>query len=470
MRTLRLLAVTVALAGLLPMAAGQVGIVNPNESTPTSLYFHLLDAQNDIPINTQIPNDAYAASARVGLATNSLCFEELAGLPPPANQPLADKEYHTLFGYSSPSYVEYAYLENGKPRLHPERGLSFDVELDQGYPAVLHWFLETHTGVQAQGGVGGQDPNNAPIVIPNVVVRGTMRDGDAISVGDAAYREGNIIMQGESEPAVLAGGTGQTTGATHTTVDGKNVYEFEIPLEIQSPVIPRATGFNFQVEVFIENEYCSDEGDYIMPNLVNVHTSPDHRPYLDLAIMNPIRIEYLHPQFVGEDMVIHSSLNSPWGNYDVDEMSVYNQEDPTGIVIQILDSAGNPAAPSLAEAAFVQRFHEHDHHQEAVDATYIWPYKADGAPNGLYTVTMEVWNDQRTAMASGVATFELGRGIVNACGDTAIGQDGISSNDDCFVDEQADGKTQSQGSPGIGPIALLGVLAAALLVLRRRAA
>ena len=45
----------------------------------------------------------------------------------------------------------------------------------------------------------------------------------------------------------------------------------------------------------------------------------------------------------------------------------------------------------------MQRTHEHYHHQEAVDITYVWPYKTDRAANGLYTVEVKFLNDQRTA-------------------------------------------------------------------------
>src|SRR5688572_26845420 len=303
-------------AAFLTVAAGaaakEAGLSNPVQSTPTTLYFHMFDAQNDFPVNTQEPDPKWDRDCHVGIATNSLCFDELSELPPPASQPSADKEWHTLYGYSSPSYVEYDYLENGKPRVHPERGLSFDVQLDQGTEPVLHWYLATQVG--APDSDLPADPDNAPIALPNVVVRAIMRESDKISVDEEAYREGEVILQGQSEPALLAGPASQGPVNWTTTPDGRNVYEIRVPLRIESPEIPRATGYNLQVETFIANEYCDSEGDYAMPSLVDVHTSEGHRPRLELAIMNPVRIEHLHPQVVGDELVIHSALNSPWGN------------------------------------------------------------------------------------------------------------------------------------------------------------
>ena len=85
-----------------------------------------------------------------------------------------------------------------------------------------------------------------------------------------------------------------------------------------------------------------------MPNAVKVHTDPDHRPRMELSIMDPIRLEYLHPQFVGDDLVIHTSMNSAWGNYDV------NEQDPDGITVSVGYASLSdefPSADKLFDAA-----------------------------------------------------------------------------------------------------------------------
>src|SRR5687768_17599207 len=60
MRTPFLLVATTAflLLAAIPAQAQDVGIQNPEESTHTILYFHVINVQ-DMPINTQIPNDEF---------------------------------------------------------------------------------------------------------------------------------------------------------------------------------------------------------------------------------------------------------------------------------------------------------------------------------------------------------------------------------------------------------------------------
>src|SRR5687768_17931939 len=84
---------------LVPTSSAEV-VPDDGGSTPTTLYVHVIDAQNDAPLNTQEPADSFTLRGRNGVATNSLCFENAA-------QPLLDKEYHTIFGYASPALVDY---------------------------------------------------------------------------------------------------------------------------------------------------------------------------------------------------------------------------------------------------------------------------------------------------------------------------------------------------------------------------
>jgi hypothetical protein len=291
----------------------------------------MLDAQNDMPMNTQEPDAEFAGAYRVGQATNSLCFEEAAGLPP--GFPLLDKEYHTFYAYASPVLVEYDFLPNGKPRIHPERGLGFDVQLDDTTHPVLHWYLATHVNPSDV-----PDPEQAIVPVPNVVVRGTMRDGDAISIGDSAYRDGNVIMDGQSLPVTLAGEA--TQGAEHAVMNGMHVYHIQVPLELYEPLIPRATGYNFQVEVFVENPYCSEEGDYLMPNVVDQFTADGFRPRLELGVRNPVRLEFIHPRIVDDDLEVSAVVGSPWGNYDIvlAEMAVVQDNERIAVAPAAIDS------------------------------------------------------------------------------------------------------------------------------------
>ncbi|MEA3203037.1 MAG: hypothetical protein QOI63_707, partial [Thermoplasmata archaeon] len=182
-----------ALAVAAPAAnAATPGIANPRTSAPTRLFFHLGGGQ-DFPINTQMPADGYSRDESYGTATNSLtCL--------PAGTPVdgfTQKRYTTYYGYSSPGYVEYNYTQNGLPRIHPERGLSFDVSLDPAVAPTVHWYITTFAAPDAANA-----PHPDP-VIPNVVARATVRTGEKITTDDTGYNDGEVIAQGQTEPTTL---------------------------------------------------------------------------------------------------------------------------------------------------------------------------------------------------------------------------------------------------------------------------
>jgi hypothetical protein len=451
------------LAAALPAADAQdkPGIYNPDVSTPSTLYFHINGFQN-FPINTQKPSDEFSEEANIGLTTNTLsCVPDN-----PATGGLTGKKYHTFYGFASPSYVEYNFTEDGKPRIHPERGLSYDVVLDPSQPFRVVWYLSTTTRAPAQGGV---EPDMVPLVIPEVSVRATMRTRAEVSIGDAAFNAGQLVAQGETVPARLAGPL--TEGANHTQIGDKHIYEFSVPMTLASNIIPKADAYNMRIDVVMKVPTCDTDPDKtLMPNIVNVWSSPEARPRMHLAIMDPIRIEYMHPQFIGDELVIHTSSNSPWGNYDVDEQAnagtCYTEG---GITLRI---TGPSQARSLCRAAVVQRTHEHDHHMEAVDVSYIWPYKQDGAQDGKYTIVMEVQNDQHTATARGVAQFEIGKDLkVTRCGNTSTVA-GADTREDCvdeFQNTNGEAITPTQESASLQLVGVLGVLGLMAIALRRRA-
>lgn len=369
----------------------QEGISNPYTSTPVTLYMHV-DGIQHFPINTQLPDDRFQDNPRYGPlshTTSCLGTEENA------------QTWHTYYGYSTPGYVQYDHVEEGKPRYHKERGISYDVDLDTTSAMTIHWYMETHVTTSDPDPA---NPNVVPVVVPQVVAKATLRSGDAIGVGDASLNEGAIIAQGRTEPTTLAGPATASPEVTHHEVEGKHVYGFAIPMDFQGDTITRDDSYNIRIDVFIDNPQCDDPtfagGDeYLMANSVRVHTSPGLRPRAELAVMNPLRIEYMHPQFIGDDLVIHTAMNSAWGNYDVNEGE-------GGITLEI---KGPSPATRLVRAAFVQRHHDHHHHQEPVDATWVWPYKEDGAKDGVYTVSLSVTNDQETAKAVGEVRFQIGK-------------------------------------------------------------
>lgn len=463
MRTFCLLTVGLLVAGAMPATAQEdtpePGIYNPNESTPTKMFFHINGFQ-DFPTNTQKPDDSFVANPNLGLATHSGC------VPDNPATTFGGTSSHTWYGYSSPGYVEYDVEENGQPRYHPERGISFDVDLDESVPPVFTWYLSTQI-FAGNANDPVPDPNQVPVVVPNVVLRATIREGDAISVGHEALNQGELIAQAQTAPAHLAADSTVSDDGSVSyqgTVDGQHIYKFEFPLDYNRASIDAEESYNIRVDVFMDNPACGEpegweDGSYLMLDWVRIHTSPEYRPQLQWNVMNPLRIEFLHPQFIGDDLVVHTSTNSPWGNYDVrgDQAS----EAQGGLELEI---TGPTPALSLERVALTARTHEHDHHTEAVDATWVWNYQADNAKQGLYNVVFNVKNDQETAEALAVAQFEIGSGRVTGCGGQQENQAG-----GCFDDVQPDGGAKSsEESPGFGVIAGLAILGAIAAVLRRR--
>ncbi len=363
-----------------------VGLQNPTEPSPAVLYFHFLDrgALLDFPVTTQVPDgfarDSYDAPA---MQSTGCLRSPLGGA--------TGESYHSFYGYSSPSYVDYA-AEN-EPRAHWRPGMADDVHLSTESPAALTWFMET----TAVPGV-----TDVTVPVPEVKVRATIRAGNGPNLGPDGFNHGDLVAEGELGPFFLGAG-----GAPPShDVDGRTVYEFQLPLEFQRGVLGQEQGFNVRVDVWIDADpACSGPGqhedDYLMPNLLRPHASPELLPRLEWSVLNPIGIEYIRPQFIGEDLVILTSMNSPWGSYDVDEQ-------PGGITVAV---DGPTPAASLRQVAVAQRHHGHFSYGDPVDVTYVWPYLLDGAADGVYQVHVEVWNDQRTAKATGTAAFEVGRNV-----------------------------------------------------------
>jgi hypothetical protein len=383
--------VVIPLAGA-QSSAPSVGFQNPSVSTPEELYFHLYGFQ-EFPINTQPPRDDVGLDAGVGITTHTTSC-----LP---DAPYVGHDYNTLFGFSSPGYVEYNDAEGGKPRYHPERQLSYPVGFDADQAPVLHWYLSTWTGVSQ---VAGQDPNTAPLVVPQVRVRAIMRTAGTIGGGLDGYETGTPFAHGTSETALLAADHSQ--GATYSVVDGKPVYEILVPLAYDGDAtVPKQGGYTLQVDTYLDNPACDPDTGRLMPNLVRIHSSKDHRPRLSARVMDPLQIEYVHPQVLGDGLAVHVAANSPFGNYDVDEGNV------------TLSITGPTPATHVALATFTQHTHDHDRHDEAADFAFLWQFRDDGAAPGNYSITVSVRNDQHTAVAVATALVELGSSItVTGCG------------------------------------------------------
>jgi hypothetical protein len=454
---------------LAPLAGAAEPGAGPQGPAPTTLHVHLHGFRH-FPLNTQPPQDLHPSPASFGLASSTVSCVAPTG-----------QQHHSFFGFVTPAYVEYGFMEDGRPRVHPERHLPHDVLLDAGKPPVLHWFVATTSSL-------GSGADQAPLAVPEVAVRATVRGRVADDVGPDTFGGGRLIALGETPPARLAGPL--TEGASHAEVGGRHVYGFVVPLAMVTDTLARNESAALRVDILLRVPGCDSDPDrMVMPSLVEAWSSPEARPRLELAVRNPIRIERLHAGLVGDHLVVQAAASSPWGNYDVDE-TVEGQGCGTwgGISLRV---SGPGQAPGLCRVALVQRSHEHGHHAEAVEVAFAWPFREDGAPDGLYNVTLEASNDQGTAMAQAVAGFRIGPEPSAACatcegGEQAVpadaeeaafppGQDLAPPSPDadagpacCLAGEAAGGT--SRGTPGPGPLPLAGALALGALLRRRGAA
>jgi hypothetical protein len=414
-----------AVAGLLLVVAPSVdaAVSAPIGPTPTTLYFHLLDVQH-FPINTQPPQMLFERGPAVGLATHTLsCLPN----PPAGGTPFMDS--HSWYGFSTPTYVEYDFMQEGRPRYNAWRGLSWDIPVDASAPATLHWYLAQESPLE------GADA--APVPVPNVVVQATLREPDAISPDDSAYDTGPALAHGRSAPAILAGEASQ--GVRHAMVDGQHVYAFTVPLAFDSARLPRATGYTVRVDAYIESDACDPGTGGLMPTGFAPFMHPDHLPRIELTVQDPLRIEGLKPGFVNGTVLIEADFASAWGAYDVDEGNI------------TLEVVGPQGTVAHRQEYLIQRTHEWGHFLEPVRAAWTLP-DSDALPPGLYNVTLVIQNDQKTATAFAQAAFSLDPDVAYPAPEGG-GRPRVSET--------------TQAMPAPTPVLVLGLLLLGLAVRRR---
>ena len=372
------------------------------------LYAHIYDLLQPVPINTQPMIDLDLAR---GFGSPSV-----AGAGPLDTRT-------SLRLVSTPGLVEYNITEDGYPRMHPERGISYDVELDASQPIVGHFFIGAKAlDVPQAGQTAGPEAG----LLPALTVRMTMRVGDDVG---ADLDEGTIIAQGTA-----------TLSPDKWPVNGEPA---EFIVDMGTPLvstIPGAEAFNVLVEWY--NAESPDGAARVTQRDWVVHTGLRYPNRVDVTVANPLALYSLKPTPLGEDKIsIHAVLNSPFGNYDVDvpnmTMSVTGPTTPRGI-----------GAPLV-----VQRSFEHNHHYEPVELTWVWDYRSEGASAGEYTVTVTAQNLQKTATVTKSASFVLSDEV------RAVGYDDTGT----VVAPQ--GVKETRDTPG-APIAL--VIIAAVWLARRR--
>ncbi|MEA3202780.1 MAG: hypothetical protein QOI63_446 [Thermoplasmata archaeon] len=443
--SLRLLALCALLALALAPAA-QAQVKNPNVSTPTTLYFHIFDTFNLFPVNTQAPDVEFF---KVG-GTN---------FPSIASQGFA---FNTIRGYATSGPVEYDFIENGQPRFHPERGIARDVLLDKAVQPVAHLFLNVRDFLGS---------HVAPDALPSFTFAVTMREGNSVGSGKEldSYP---VIMQGAltahvvnaavcpqsvnlspgppapdplAVPVCVSAGNSIPAGAGPDgkpvlVADANGTVEFAVPLAITGDKIPKADAYNLRIDWYQNPTGDAAQDKEYSEGFLRLVSDAQHHPRLELAVLDPVYVEYIHPEVAAGILLIHTCVNSPWGTYDVD------------VANTTVDVAG-PSKPLAMPVVTSQNAHNHGLHDKCAEVTYLWRFRDEGAKDGTYAIHLAVPNLARSATATGDAGF------------TVEGKKAFGVDQNHNVVAPSDGTT-TKSSPAASLAAVVAVLGVALL--RRR--
>lgn len=325
-----------------------------------ALFGHIFDLLQPVPMNTQPMNDADLAR---GFGTPTVAEAQGEGL-------------NAMRFYLSPGLVEYNTTENGIPRVHPERGVSFDILLDASQDVIGHWFMSVRPlDVPQLGSPGGGGPEAGPM--PAFTVRMTLREGDDPG---ADLDSGELVAQGATTlPPEAWAAQGPT----------------EFVVNLGKPVKDRVDGnaaMNLKVEWFNADTPAGQvaQRDWVL------HTGSAYPNRVELAVANPIAIYCLNPQPVGDARIaFQTQLNSPLGNYDLDASSL------------AIEVTGPSTPRSISAPSIIQKSWIHNHHFEPVQVVWTWDWRAEGAAPGSYTVKVSGKTLQGTAFAEKTATFVL---------------------------------------------------------------
>lgn len=432
-----------ALAAALLMSAVpvQAQLSNPSEATPTTLYFHIFDTFNPFPINTQPMNVQFFDVGGTSFPSAS---------HPIASQAVGDYDFNTVYGFLTSGPVEYDFIENGRPRFHPERGIASDVTIDDSIQPTVYLYMDVRDLFSTDSSEDLQDLgwNGLPSALPSFTFRFEMRTGNSLSESDLAA--GTLLMSGSKTAHVIDGHllpndafAGQSVGDTPIlTPDESGIVEWAIPLTMDGEkVIPKADAFHVRLDWYQNPSPDAANDDAFAQGQMRLVSGQDHLPRLEMAIRNPVYIEYIHPEVAAGILLIHSCVNSPWGTYDVD-------------VGNISVAITGPTTPKDLVKVTTQNAHVHGLHDKCAEITYLWRFRAEDAANGKYTIKLDVPNLNQSAVASGLAGFTVE-------GKKAFG-----------VDEKGNEVTGtetggSKKSPlAVGPMVALGLLAFAAF--RRR--
>jgi hypothetical protein len=416
------------------------------------LYGHPFDLNNIMYINVQRP-PSYLEDLSRGL-TGAPGVEAVTGR--------GSNEF-TLA--SSPGFVEYR-GPDVDPGLHPERGLTADVELASDVDIFGYWYLSADFDEFSPLGID-KIPDNSPVepgadpsygIMPCLTVRMVLQEG-------RHFGNGEILAEGRTTKTIVTGmhleGTGNPGIPDHPCADGhtaevdiNDVIEFEVNLGKASGAISAAQGFIVFVHWWNHAPGSPNNPDKVYMHQWNLRSGSEYMPRIVVPLANPIWFEGpVRPQFFDGKLFFRGTINSPWGSYDVD----------TGnIKVEVFDANGAPVAMNNLEEPILRYSVDHDGHFKPVNAAFPWDFRADNVPPGEYTVRMTAMNWQWTGEASREARIIIHEDISKS---QAIDSDGqVTTGDPTQLGDAEESPTTIVPLLTVGILGLLG-----LFRIRRRA-
>ena len=232
---------------------------------------------------------------------------------------------------------------------------------------------------------------------------------------DAALHEGGL----PGEPGAVLAEAQATLEPVDQAVPDRAVYAFQLPLQwTDGARIPAAGGLGLHVALWALAAPC---GEVAWPGLRPV-SEPDLRPRIEWDLFDPVRVDLLEGSWDGDALRITLHASSPWGHQAL--------ASPVPPTITGQDGVPRPAVLADLDAGLDQRS--------------TWTWMPDQPRNGTYRI------DATASTLDGSSAFE----------DQAffrIGSDAPRG----FTPPPA----PVEESPGLGILAIMGLLAAAL---RRR--
>jgi hypothetical protein len=481
----------------LPLATAQDSIDNPNESTPTTLYFHIFDTINRFVINTQPMDSEFFDVGGANYPTTPDIGTGIPGTGLPINN---GYDLNTIYGYSTAGPVEYDFIENGKPRFHPERGIAATVDLDASVTPVAYLYFDLRDAIGSDGLMTAQ---------PFFTVSVKVQEGDDPGL-DAKLDDGRDIMSGrmtvqaidtdlqpgakflcdatccepgkediytdcqalylafggfrDSEPTkvdvpVDQALEGQSVGAQQFVIpDDNGIVQVIVPLTMHQDTIPKKEAYNVRLDWFTSDpaDGAVIPDDQLSTGWLRLASDPEHLTRMEFNVMNPIYFSFIHPQVAGGSLLIHAGGNSPWGTYDV------NLEE---VEIEVIHESGTKVPDNQLKKLLNSNEHVHGLHDEDAQMTFLWDFRDNEAEVGEYTIKMKITNDAvddngdyaASATAQGEAKFIISE-------TEAIGLDTSGK----IVEATSTLDSGEVESPGVGAFGAMALLGAALIIARRR--